>query len=84
MEWQPIESVPKDGTDIFLAEVTGALHVGLAWGEIDVGCWGEIHDEDGLGNPVTFYGWTSNSGHIEEPTHWMPLPAPPAKRQREE
>lgn len=71
--WQPIETAPKDGTEILLFE--------LLRGEesmIRAGYWedqGEsIHD---VGEAA---GWSiADSGYIGEirPTHWMPLPAPP-------
>ena len=61
MEWQPIETAPKDGTAI------------LAWDGICIEC---IKFRGGL--------WVTTWEHDEEyselggPTHWMPLPAPPA------
>ena len=57
-EWQPIETAPRDGTEILL--------------------W-----EDGyiLGSWVEEYGYFADpDGHLwknRQPTHWMPLPAPP-------
>jgi hypothetical protein len=63
-EWQPIETAPKDGTNI------------LAWGPHGTGCLVVGFDEavhpawpwhtlDGLNYSLTTF------------THWMPLPAPP-------
>lgn len=73
--WRPIETAPKDGTDILLAEiqkVDGKWH----YGEIDVGCWmREPMSRDEYGRDYWF--WASNYGRVEEPTHWQPLPEPP-------
>jgi hypothetical protein len=58
MDWQPIETAPRDGTEI------------LVWGGgHDVASvWWQDGDED-----VWF-----NGDVIVHPTHWMPLPKPPA------
>lgn len=75
MDWQPIETAPKDGVPI------------LAWGYMhdDGGPWfadrrsfmGEMPNwhvlfyKDGTG----WVGWLD--GSVDGPTHWMPLPPPP-------
>ena len=62
-EWGPIETAPKDGTDIILYVGLIAHDFAVAhWnGEYwDMGCGGgRVHDEFGA------------------PTHWMPLPEAP-------
>lgn len=64
-EWQPIETVPKDGTEVLLAhDLTGVVWTDewmSRWGAS--GCWRQ------------YEAW--QKGLIEGPTHWMPLPAPP-------
>lgn len=71
--WQPIETAPKDGTPIDLWGVnhlhpakTGRRATNVTWGRV----------RDWMGNERD--DW--QHGHPEdfEPTHWMPLPAPPA------
>ena len=73
MEWQPIETAPKDGTDV------------LAWADGVVIVSFRMDDNDRTGN---HYGnmWLDNSyddfscglaSVPYEPTHWMPLPEPP-------
>ena len=62
-QWQPIETAPKDGTRVLLFFPGFVIPV---W----VGDWHE--------------GWRPEYGvrtpPIEDdPTHWMPLPAPPGK-----
>lgn len=68
-EWQPIETAPKDGTDVLL------------WGR----CCGEIHGEyDADCAVVASYQcdeWHATVGDCYsttvKPTRWMPLPEPP-------
>jgi hypothetical protein len=68
--WQPIESAPKDGTKIDLwvhfAEDDRSYRQADAYWNADEGTWqlGQYHTGQFL-YPVT-------------PTHWMPLPDPPA------
>lgn len=65
-EWQPIETAPKDGTDLLLA---------VSYGEIRttrLGAWRQRRPGK--------YAWLQH--HTFEPftgevTHWMPLPEPP-------
>lgn len=69
MDWQPIETAPKDGRAVV------------------------VYAEYGMSGkkrraPITFasvarfsrgWGWLSVPTDIQlHPTHWMPLPAPPA------
>lgn len=61
-QWLPIESAPKDGTEILGHTDVGAL----------VLYWDTLSD-----NPER---WSDGmSRYHRMPTHWMPLPAPPAK-----
>ena len=66
-EWQPIETAPKDGTWILAGEFGNPDFVG----DYYAASWSG--DEDGC--------WCANCGQYvtqePEPTHWMPLPAPP-------
>lgn len=70
MEWQPIETAPKDGTDVLLCEFRHDQYV-----RIEHGSWGliEVSDFDGMRG----YGWMTDFGSIDEPTHWMPALEPP-------
>ena len=66
IEWQPIETAPKNGTDILVA--TGeTMHV-VRWINIhgDFDYWAVDDNKHG---PFTLRG--------KAPTHWMPLPEPP-------
>lgn len=63
-EWQPIESAPKDGTLVLCA--AGALMAS---------CMYRSHMTPNWVLPGQ-NGWIWPFGK-EDPTHWMPLPAPP-------
>lgn len=68
--WRPIETAPRDGTEVLVCRVYEHGHAeyavahnygdGNGWRDMgDLGWAGMIHDED------------------NQPSHWMPLPAPP-------
>lgn len=67
MEWQPIETAPKDRRSR------------LVWcpENKNVYCvyWEAPKEQPCLGKWAYFGG--TNSELIDEPTHWMPLPNPP-------
>lgn len=90
--WRPIETAPKDGTDIllFCPQGDGGRQVEYRvteghWHFDPGGVW-EHRDLDGrwIGQDESdgFEGWLSWDGGFSEetmmPTHWMPLPSPPA------
>jgi hypothetical protein len=68
--WKPIETAPSDGTRILT--------------------WGRLHDDGGVDmgeTPSVQYSfwdgqhWYSDDLGTHQPTHWMPLPKPPADHQ---
>ena len=73
MDWQPIETAPKDGTSILLLIEDVAIE----------GYW-EVPTY-ASGKPYWYVPSVSSHGcgccpsDNEEPTHWMPLPAKPEK-----
>ena len=74
MEWQPIETAPKDGTHVLLFYPHYKLPV----------CIGNYIQTERREHGVVIYQkeyWSSRSwleiGDIPEPTHWMPLPSDP-------
>ena len=76
MEWQPIETAPKD--DLVLLYDNGAMRVGF-W---ENGQWTQpaipaLRDEYGDYIPPT-KGRLVLCDCLYQPTHWMPLPEPPA------
>lgn len=72
-EWLPIESAPKDGTEIDIWVESSKLgswqrHCNVMW-EDDSGYW---------------YDRGCYKFHDHEVTHWMPLPAPPTTKKSED
>lgn len=65
--WQPIESAPKDGTNILICgHACGGYYVADVKWNVNEGTWCLFDPaEDGHTYP--------SEGH----THWMPLPEPP-------
>lgn len=74
MTWQPMETAPKDGTQVLLAWECGYA----------LACW----KEDAMFERCEQHpGWEVDSGEgdcwyafslrPDQPTHWMPLPALP-------
>jgi hypothetical protein len=72
-DWQPIETAPKDGTWLLLA---GGKCEG------DEGDEGRIVSGQWAGgtDPRWQFAWYDSGyyGEYSDPSHWMPLPAPPA------
>jgi hypothetical protein len=81
MEWQPIETAPKDGTEILAYEKCDYLYSNdeiEPFERIKIVRWNEVMQWD---NPEDEYDWMTGSSFDEQinPTHWMPLPKPPTK-----
>ena len=73
--WQPIETAPKDGTEIIVSHPVAGVcaafcpGAGFAW-----------HCMDGQNTVIGSKSKTSipsMTSFIKPPTHWMPLPAAP-------
>jgi hypothetical protein len=70
--WQPIETAPKDGTQIDLWGITGEYEGRFAY------CWWGK-----LAGKVERYDWLHDGWGMSSPTdpiritHWMPLPDAP-------
>jgi hypothetical protein len=65
MEWKPIETAPRDWTNIILFDPECEQPVFQGYYSMEDGgrdCW--MEDRGNLSDQVS-------------PTHWMPLPAPP-------
>jgi len=63
--WQPIETAPKDGTFVLCVEPSGHRHI-MQWYTPSLAPEGGFWRARVADGP----GW--------HPTHWQPLPAPPA------
>ena len=71
VEWRPIETAPLDGTPVWVAR-----HI-PAWGWVrGIARWEGAHGIEGwIARGV--YDPPGELG-LAHPTHWMPLPEPPA------
>lgn len=86
MEWQPIETAPKDGCEILVAVKSKTPHtVAVSW---DKDCWSWV-DENGVPGGTHHTAVTGGWRFDEEVggwlwpnmvTHWMPFPKPPTSR----
>jgi len=81
-EWQPIETAPRDGTPVLLWAVREG------WedrGPCRICGWGDEYGWSlyGAAGAEPFAGMPRNNRVQRldqcQPTHWMPLPAPPDK-----
>lgn len=77
-DWQPISTAPKDGTPVIVAVPTKDLdgfHVGEAYYDpenYEGGDWWWAGT--GYGD---YHGGPISDINFHQPSHWMPLPAPP-------
>lgn len=73
MDWQPIETAPKDGIMIMLYKPKRKSHDKAL---IALGRW--------KSKPRIGYAWVINNGVSawlpDEPTHWMTLPEVPRRK----
>lgn len=85
-EWIPIESAPKDGTRLILFGVFG-----VSAGYWDANFNGELAYNADADDYESIGAWTNGEveswrdeleQQLREPTHWMPLPAPPTTMDR--
>jgi hypothetical protein len=69
MEWRPIETAPRDGTEV----------VGSAWWIMDDGAYrlGWMAEGYLCGDRWAFASFDLNEDEYSKPTHWKPLPAAP-------
>lgn len=74
MGWRPIETAPKDGTKVLIAEPVNEEHamdqyaVYAAWWDADEAIWTDY--------AVKSFGYEEVQAYA--PTHWRPLPASPS------
>lgn len=88
MEWQPIETAPRDGTPILVRHHmhSNDVHGYVPWEEINVVIawwdgegWDMCFMEDGAADTE---GYSSQFFMpITAPMHWMPLPKPPSTEE---
>jgi len=71
--WQPIETAPKDQVILVYGRPDDMEHVTFTRAGAHTAYWDSIDEAFCLSGA----GW---DGPFIKPTHWMPLPAPPATR----
>jgi hypothetical protein len=70
--WQPIETAPRDGRNVLVFEPGGTYPSGYSFpATVGTAYW---WNGDGVNHP----GWNGPINPRGFPTHWMPLPDPPA------
>lgn len=67
LTWKQIDTAPKDGTRIL---VYSCVHT---WKSIGIAYWGRSSPLD----RQAWLGGHCHIDHIDQPTHWMPLPLGP-------
>ena len=72
MNWQPIETAPKDGTEVLVFWPYWSRKPFIAFYSGDVGGW----DGERCLSPTHCEAYAERA-----PTHWMPLPEPPEESQ---
>ena len=82
-EWQPIETAPKDGTEVIGCHSQDWSEIGMKpiiygpWTmAFDAGQWRSSWDRVRVINYMGDFG-TEYAELDIQPTHWMPLPEPP-------
>ena len=83
MKWMPIESAPKDGTEVLVWDQRCAL------GPLAMHYTSREYLQREYGDPDYMEaGWYLSYSYPDgfaevpmEPTHWMPLPLPPAPQE---
>ncbi len=71
--WQPIETAPLDGTSVLVWDGRSVSSARAFPNE-----WDNRGDECGWSWCPSENSFDSSPHGIGEPTHWMPLPEPPA------
>lgn len=77
MTWQPIDTAPKDGTDVLLwrpgfGALDGWIVIGSYREDENLSEWGKLWLENDYNEFSTGYASTPIKA-----THWQPLPEPP-------
>lgn len=88
MNWQPIETAPRDGTPILIWQPDADAYFGPR------NSWRNKHADPmqyfddarwaiGYWRPWPNGGWGNRNATVVNPTHWMPLPPPPSSTTTE-
>lgn len=81
-DWRPIETAPKDGTLVMLSG--DRIYYGWDGKTKPLAVVGQFASScNPLGADTWQFAWFDGGfyGEYENPTHWMPLPDPPASTE---
>lgn len=84
--WQPIKTAPRDGTavlvmrDIWPGTATGRAEDCNGHNTYVAAWWGD-EDDNSVGQWTCYMDSVYDPRCPVEPTHWMPLPNPPAQEE---
>lgn len=68
--WRDIETAPRDGTEVLVYFDKSRVYLVLSWGQSMM--------------PDKSFAWVDDAGVPNgKPTHWRPLPTPPAQDKGE-
>ena len=73
-EWQPIETAPKDGTNVLLYATVPPTAMLAMDGPVIMSGYFDSMDDAWCSTLATFFG------PFVYPTNWMPLPTPPGEK----
>lgn len=73
-DWQPIETAPKDGTEILVRLVRAGCPRHLVVHHCDF-----VEDHPPIDSAWYFWTGYQFAPVQSQPTHWMPLPDPPKR-----
>lgn len=82
-DWQPIDTAPKDGTEVFLYVPGDSLHP-TAGRYKTREYFSEEYDDPDYQEEGWYWSFGYPSDFHQEvltPTHWMPLPEPPEEEE---
>lgn len=81
VEWRPIETAPKDGKPFTAVSMSrhGELYDSKTFKPFSC-WWSEAGDFSDPAWVREVHGFRSFGNHVAHPTHWLPLPLPPADR----
>ena len=76
MDWQPIETAPKDGTVILVYEKPWGFHPDHLFNSTHVVRWFD-GERNGWGRGWMIAEYQNLGKNLTAPLFWMPLPEPP-------
>lgn len=76
-EWQPIETAPRDGTEVILGSLAQTYKGAPVPPRVTIGYWTQDDEPEYEYCDPYWMSWDGGFTKENPPTHWMPLPPPP-------